>query len=119
MRIKSLQINKGYLLNDDADHRHQPLLVQSKDIHKYNRDDYHKSYSITYEEVDQIHLVNPCSGELIPFFMLVPCNHCNLCFQRKQSTLSMRAKLESTLHTHNPFFFDLTFSNEHYPADIS
>ena len=58
LRIKSLQINKGYILNEDSDNRHQPLLVQSKDIHKYNRDDYHKTYSLSYEESQQIHLAN-------------------------------------------------------------
>jgi hypothetical protein len=119
LRIKNLQINLGYQINDDASNPKQPKRVKLSEIYKYNRDDYHKIYSITYDECENILLVNPHTGQFIQFFMLVACNHCNLCFQRKQSILTMRAKLESTLHTHNPFFFDLTFSNEHYPTDLS
>lgn len=119
LRIKPLQITKGYILNDDASNPKSPKYVKLNDINKYNRDDYHKLYSIEYDDVEKILLMKRSTGQIIPFFMLVPCNHCNLCFQRKSSILTTRAKLESTLHTENPFFFDLTFSNEHYPTDLS
>lgn len=48
-------------------------------------------------------------------FMLAPCNYCLLCRQKKQNEFVWRAAMEQAMFEVPPYFFTLTYSNEHLP----
>lgn len=75
------------------------------------------SYFCDTERADTWYCVDPSSGECVPMFILVPCNNCELCHERKRNALASRLACESSLHSDIPIFVTLTYRRETCPVD--
>lgn len=82
----------------------------------YNR--IHKEH-LDADKAEQYQLLNQNTGELIPLYIVVRCNHCILCRRYKQFRYKTMAQLESLSHVLPPLFITLTYNNEHLPKDTS
>lgn len=136
--IPELQINQGYELND-LNNNKQNLPQYVKNVYQFhtvngiitkiysedylkivkpNRSQYHRIFSISYEEITNYTIVNPLTGEFKEIFQLVDCCHCVLCQKKRRNRISSRAVLESINHQNPPLFVTLTYSQEHYNFDV-
>lgn len=66
-------------------------------------------------------LVDKCffvssDAEVCPLFIEVPCNHCEVCKDKKRTSFAWRCVAESSMHSYPPYFITLTYSNENLPS---
>lgn len=57
------------------------------------------------------------AGHTEQMFQLVPCGKCELCVSAAKSEFVRRAQLEGMSHDCPPFFFTLTYNDDHLPPD--
>lgn len=82
-----------------------------------NRDEWFRVYSLSYDKIKNIYLINQTTGETEPVFVLVPCNHCETCRKKKVESYRRRLLLESCNYSEEPFFITLTIDPAHYPTN--
>lgn len=70
---------------------------------------------VTKDNIDKYTIVNPASGETYPMFLIVPCNKCPLCNEKKAQQWSFRALCESFTSKSQAYFITLTYNNAHLP----
>lgn len=70
---------------------------------------------VNEKNIDKYTIVNPDTGETFPIFLMVPCNKCNLCLEKKAQAWSFRALAESYMSDKPAYFITLTYNNEHLP----
>lgn len=89
-------------------------------IHQHYFDFNYKPFSIkrngiTKEDISTCFVVDEVSGETFPIYMEVPCNHCDVCKERKISAFVQRCKLETLVYDNKPWFVTLTYNNKYLP----
>lgn len=57
------------------------------------------------------------NGVVIYAVMVVPCNHCDLCVDRRDRDFQARVRFESSMYNEPPCFITLTYNDEHLPKD--
>lgn len=72
---------------------------------------------VNFDTIDNFFVTNKQTGETFPVYLAVPCNHCSLCEETKANAFVHRCRLESQCYDCNPYFFTLTYDNEHLPED--
>lgn len=70
---------------------------------------------VTKNNIDKYQIINPDTGETFPMFLLVPCNKCKLCNEKKAQQWSFRALCESFMSKTQAYFITLTYNNAHLP----
>lgn len=75
-----------------------------------------KEQNIFHEDLNSCYIV-PDDGEYIPLYIEVPCGHCDLCKERKTTSLVERCKMESQCYDCWPWFVTLTYDDENCPLD--
>ena len=70
---------------------------------------------VTVKNIDEYYIINPSTGETYPLFLLVPCNKCELCQEKKAQQWSFRALCESYTSKSQAYFITLTYDNVHLP----
>lgn len=58
------------------------------------------------------------SGHHLPVYVVVPCNHCMLCKQKRASEWSLRCLAENTLSVTRPIFATLTYEDGKIPPEL-
>lgn len=71
---------------------------------------------ITKEDIPNSFVVDEATGETFPIYIEVPCNHCDVCKERKISSFVQRCKLETQVYDCKPWFLTLTYDNQHVPS---
>mgnify|MGYP006992305524 FL=1 len=71
---------------------------------------------VTMKNIDEYYIVNPSTGETFPMFLLVPCNKCILCQEKKAQSWSFRCLCESYTSKSQAYFITLTYDNDHLPV---
>lgn len=74
-----------------------------------------KRNHITVNDIQNSFVVDTTSGETFPIYIQVPCNHCDVCKERKINSFVQRCKLETQSYDSKPWFLTLTYDNEHCP----
>lgn len=72
---------------------------------------------VNKNNIDKYTIVNPATGETFPMFLIVPCNKCALCNEKKAQQWSFRALCESYTSNKQAYFITLTYNNEHLPKN--
>ena len=72
---------------------------------------------IQKEELDSCYYYNIHSGELIPCYLLVPCQKCILCKDKKAVDWATRVTCECNYHVNCPWWITLTYNDLSLPAD--
>lgn len=76
-----------------------------------------KRNGITKADIPTSFVLDETTGEMFPIYIEVPCNHCDVCKERKISAFVQRCKLETQVYDSKPWFLTLTYDNEHCPID--
>ena len=76
------------------------------DIPKFNADDNLLSNYFVFSKL---------SGECVPIFIQVPCNHCDLCNDSKVMSFSNRVNLEMQCYKQVTWFVTLTYNDAYKP----
>lgn len=71
--------------------------------------------SDNFSLLDDDYVTYGCAFEYL--FRVVGCGHCELCVHRKKLDFVNRCRMESECYTVPPYFFTLTYDNQHHPAD--
>lgn len=74
-----------------------------------------KRNGITKSDIPNSFVVDESTGETFPIYIEVPCNHCDVCKERKISSFVQRCKLETQCYDCKPWFVTLTYDNDHVP----
>lgn len=75
---------------------------------------YPKRFGITKDEVDDCYIVDH-SGVMHPLYLVVPCNKCILCTERKKNEWVTRAVCESQTSISRPLWIGLSYNDEMLP----
>lgn len=89
---------------------------------KYLFQEYVKRFSakrlhITINDISDWYVLDNDSGETFPMFLAVPCNHCDICKEKKINSFVQRCRLEAACYDYDAWFVTLTYDNMHLPAD--
>lgn len=76
-----------------------------------------KRFSVKPSDVDKCFLLSVKTGEVLPFYLVVPCGHCIICRKRKAQALSARAIAETNTCGKAPLFITLTYNNDMLPIN--
>ena len=104
-------------------HPHASKLVQKYRTFTMPSGVYHGSVlhvnknHVNKNNIDKYTIVNPATGETFPMFLIVPCNKCALCNEKKAQQWSFRALCESYTSNKQAYFITLTYNNEHLPKN--
>lgn len=69
---------------------------------------------LTIEQASKYYSVSS-DGVITYAYMLVPCNHCDLCNELARNEWAQRALLECQMYDVPPLYFTLTYNKEHKP----
>lgn len=75
-----------------------------------------KRNGITKADIPTSFVVDEATGETFPIYIEVPCNHCDVCKERKISSFVQRCKFETQVYDCKPWFVTLTYDNYHLPV---
>lgn len=73
-----------------------------------------RAFGVTLDNYHEFYFTTD-DGEVIPAFLLVKCNKCPLCIDKKKRDMSIRSICETYTSTHQPIFITLTYNNESLP----
>ena len=76
-----------------------------------------RKQNITLDDVDTCYVTDRINGELIPIYMVVPCNKCIICRDKSAREWSTRAMCEAQTSTGYPLFITLTYNDKCLPSD--
>lgn len=76
-----------------------------------------KRIGVTKDNISEYYVVDDTTGEVFSMYMLVKCNHCDLCKNSKVNSFVDRCRLETNCYESKPWFATLTYDNDHLPAD--
>lgn len=99
---------RGRMYRDNRVHCHYFAFDYSKFSVKKN--------GITKVDIPTSFVVDETTGETYPIYIEVPCNHCDVCKERKISSFVQRCKLETQCYDCKPWFVTLTYDNQHVPS---
>lgn len=88
------------------------IIVRPLDVHLPSP----KSVGATKDNYKNWCVLTP-DGECIPIYILVPCNKCELCRDRRAKEWTTRATCETNSATYPPLFVTLTYEDKYLPAD--
>lgn len=74
-------------------------------------------YLRSYDDYEDCFVLDKSTGQVFPVFLLVPCNHCDLCEKSKSDAFAHRCVLETMYYDTLPWFVTLTYDNDHLPPD--
>lgn len=69
---------------------------------------------VTYDNINDFYLVTD-DGEILPLFILVPCNKCFICRDKLSQMWQFRGIAESRYSDNHTYFVTLTFNNDFLP----
>lgn len=72
---------------------------------------------ITYDNYKESYVLDEDSGETFPVYLLVPCNHCELCAKSKRDAFAHRCVLETMCYDSLPWFLTLTYRDSCVPDE--
>lgn len=72
---------------------------------------------IDYDNYKESYVLDESSGETFPVYLLVPCNHCDLCLKSRIDAFAHRCVLESMCYDCLPWFLTLTYRDSCLPKD--
>lgn len=72
---------------------------------------------ITYDNYKDSFVLDEATGDTFPVYLLVPCNHCDLCIKSKRDAFAHRCVLETMCYDCLPWFLTLTYRDECLPKD--
>lgn len=75
------------------------------------------AHRVDYDSYEDYQIIDDSTGECFPVYLLVPCNHCELCEKSKLDAFAHRCVLESQCYNVLPWFLTLTYNDAHRPAD--
>lgn len=117
LNLPELKIITQWKLKDEfMPSKSLPASAPYNKLCKLTKRKYRPVYRIDYETIHDITICNPETGEEREVFIIVPCNHCNPCYEAKRNQWSYRMKLQSQSSLTDPMFVTLTFDEEHYPS---
>lgn len=73
--------------------------------------------NVSHDNIDDHVVLDKDTGESYPIFLEVPCNHCDLCKNRKINSFVQRCRMESQLYDNYPWFCTLTYNENECPSD--
>ena len=76
-----------------------------------------KQAKIKKDEVDDCYYYNIHSGEMIPCYLVVPCQKCILCKDKKAVDWATRVTCEGNYHVNCPWWITLTYNDMSLPKD--
>ena len=76
-----------------------------------------KRAKIQKHEVDECYYYNIHSGEMIPCYLVVPCQKCILCKDKKAVDWATRVTCEGNYHVNCPWWITLTYNDLSLPKD--
>lgn len=76
-----------------------------------------KRAKIQNEDVDNCYYYNTHSGEMIPCYLVVPCQKCILCKDKKAVDWATRVTCEGNYHVNCPWWITLTYNDLSLPKD--
>lgn len=76
-----------------------------------------KRAKIQKEEIDECYYYNIYSGEMIPCYLVVPCQKCILCKDKKAVDWATRVTCEGNYHVNCPWWITLTYNCLSLPDD--
>lgn len=71
---------------------------------------------VNFDNIDNYYLIDKHTGSLIPMYVIVPCNKCLICRDKKAREWSFRATCENNYSLTEPLFLTLTYNNKHLPT---
>ena len=76
-----------------------------------------KRNKISHDDIKDCFFVDDETGECYPFYLEVPCGHCDICKVSKINSFVTRCRYESQMYDSLPWFITLTYDNDHvrYP----
>lgn len=74
-----------------------------------------KNLGISVDDVDDCYVIDYFTGDLIPIYIVVPCNKCCLCRDKIAREWATRAMCECQTSTGVPLFVTLTYNNWSLP----
>ena len=109
-------LSKYHVLMEDGQRRY---FRNSFNVYHFFRTGYfHPARNaVTYDNYKNYVVLDESTGESFPVYLLVPCNHCDLCKKNKLDSFAHRCLLESQTYTCLPWFLTLTYNNTHRPLD--
>lgn len=85
---------------------------------KFSKNMFHpRQRNISLDDVSECFVIDSDTGEALPMYLVVPCNHCNVCKGSKINSFVHRCKLESQMYDSLPWFCTFTYDDEHLPSD--
>lgn len=102
------------------------IYVYDADFDIFRSDiDKHKTYSraliapkcnnISLSDAENAIIFNRKTGETYPLYMIVPCQHCDICRKKKIRDWECRAMAETCTSISVPLFIRLSYNNENLP----
>lgn len=76
-----------------------------------------KCAKIQKDEIDECYYYNIHSGEMIPCYLVVPCQKCILCKDKKAVDWATRVTCEGNYHVNCPWWITLTYNDLSLPKD--
>ena len=76
-----------------------------------------RNHKIKVDDIDTCYITDVNTGELLPIYIQVPCNKCELCRDKVAREWSTRAMCESQTSTSQPLFITLTYNDANLPKD--
>lgn len=74
-----------------------------------------KRSGVTLQNMDSYYFCES-DGTIVPMYIVVPCNKCPICRDKKSKSWSFRAVCENKYSTSQPLFLTLTYNPEHLPV---
>lgn len=78
-------------------------------IYKYDKALNKRVQYVTEDDIPNSYVIDDETGETFPIYMLVPCNHCAICREKKAHAFVQRCQLESLQYDSLPWFVTLTY----------
>lgn len=92
---------------------HVPSNYQVLTFDRYKLSPYR--HLITLDDVDSCFIFSRATGEYYPLYLVVPCNKCLLCRDKRVSEWQMRCLAENQTSLTAPLFITLTYNDECRP----
>lgn len=107
-------INKSYHVNKVDFSRDWKVFIRGKESKCVP---YPNKASIQLDEVDDCFYLNTRTGEMIPVYLVVPCQKCILCRDKKAVDWATRITCEGNYHINCPWWITLTYNHLALPGD--
>lgn len=94
--------------------------IRSDQVEQFKRQNWSAGrFGVTADNYKDCYIIDFDSGETFPMYFVVPCGHCCVCRNTKESNIVRRMQYEALLYDSDPIHITLTYDDAHLPADKS